>query len=925
MANSHEFSIDVDAPNYILIDTDLPKPLIEHLDGELHEGKTVRIPFTKYHALRIREYLTGRSFKIGNQAKSTLKALADTPDDEIGNLIWSTSLLELRENKFAGKFVKIKTEWDLLHYLPLRYIDRTNPQSISDLKVGDWATIIGTVAKNPEYKPKHDLVEITVEDHKGYRISAAFFNQVWLSRIYRQGDKVILYGNYSEYVRANRSGGRPVKFPQISSPKIDKQSTLRGGALTMIPVYPQKKQDKSLQLQRAQSELLQRIIWIEDPIPEPARRKYDLMHRNEAYREIHFPTSKESLEAAQRRIAFDEFIRLQIFLEKRRKENLEENWSHIKEATAWKDKFIEALPFQLTDGQLEVIQEICDDMKLRKPMYRLLQGDVGSGKAQPLYSKILTPSGWITMGSIKTGDEVIAPDGSISKVSAIFPQGKRPIYELLFEDGSTVQADEEHLWLVYANSSKKSILLRTREILSTLKTENGKHSWRVPYPQVEGGTKRNEDFSNPELFNSIISIRYVGEQEAQCIKLDNPDGLYITDNYTVTHNTEISTAAALVAAEEGYQVALLAPTDTLAQQLYDRYVKVIKDAGIEELDDRIILLKGSYTPKKKRETTEKINNGEALIVIGTHSIVQKTVEFNNLGLAVVDEQHKFGVEQRDALRKKQQDGSTPDFLSMSATPIPRATSQIVYGDMDISIVKELPAGRIPIRTFWSLDPKIAWDKVREEVESGHQAYVVTSLVEESEKIENVESAVETYLHLGNNVFPDLRLGLLHGKLKAAEKTAVLEAYKNGTIDILVATSVVEVGINVPNSTVMTILDANRFGIASLHQIRGRVGRSTLPSYCYLIGDPKYPDAEERLNALVESTDGFWLAEKDLEIRGEGTLFSQVQSGDNDMNLANLREYKDQLELAKTVLPMAYSSKGLQAEVESLYKDKIIKA
>ncbi len=225
---------------------------------------------------------------------------------------------------------------------------------------------------------------------------------------------------------------------------------------------------------------------------------------------------------------------------------------------------------------------------------------------------------------------------------------------------------------------------------------------------------------------------------------------------------------------------------------------------------------------------------------------------------------------------------------MSATPIPRATSQIVYGDMDISIVKELPSGRIPIKTFWSLEPKIAWERTREEVEAGHQAYVVTSLVEESEKIENVESAVETYLHLGNKVFPDLRLGLLHGKLKPKEKTEVLEAYKNGDIDILVATSVVEVGINVPNATVMTILDANRFGIASLHQIRGRVGRSTLPSFCYLIGDPKHPDAEERLNALVESTDGFWLAEKDLEIRGEGTLFSQIQSGDNDMNLANLK-------------------------------------
>lgn len=769
MPNQHEFILDVDAPNHIIVKTEVTKPIVDFLDGELIDPTTVNVPFTKLHALKIREYLTGKSVFVSNKAKAVLKALADTPDDKLKELIWSTDMLDLKSNKFSGRFVKIKTEWDLIHYLPLRYIDRTNPQSISDLQPGDWATIIGTVATVPEYVPKHELVKITVEDHNGQRITAAFFNQKWLSYTYYQGDKVILYGNYSEYVRANRGGGRSVKFPQISSPKIDKQASLRQGRLTMIPVYPQKKQDKSLQLQRAQSELLDKIVWIEDPIPEKARKKYELMHRNDAYREVHFPTSKESLISAQKRIAFDEFIRLQIYLEARRKTNNEENWSHIKDKSGWKDRFVNSLPFTLTDGQLEVIDEIAADLKERKPMYRLLQGDVGSGK------------------------------------------------------------------------------------------------------------------------------------------------------------TELSEAAALITAEAGYQVALLAPTDSLAQQLYDRYVRTIANANITELEDKIVLLKGSHTPKQKREATEKINNGEAIITIGTHSIVQKTVTFKNLGLAIVDEQHKFGVDQRDSLRKKQSDGSTPDFLSMSATPIPRATAQIVYGDMDISIVKELPAGRIPIKTFWSLDPKQAWQRTREEVEAGHQAYVVTSLVEESEKIENVESAEETYLYLGNQVFPDLRVGLLHGKLKASEKKEVLESYKNGNIDILVATSVVEVGINVPNSTVMTILDANRFGIASLHQIRGRVGRDTLPSFCYLIGDPKYPDAEERLNALVESTDGFWLAEKDLEIRGEGTLFSQVQSGENDMSLANLKEYKQQLELAKEALPMAYSSKELHREVSQLYKDKVIKA
>ena len=287
-------------------------------------------------------------------------------------------------------------------------------------------------------------------------------------------------------------------------------------------------------------------------------------------------------------------------------------------------------------------------------------------------------------------------------------------------------------------------------------------------------------------------------------------------------------------------------------------------------------------------------------MIGTHALIEDKVAFRSLGVAVIDEQHRFGVEQRAALRSKGE--LVPDVLVMTATPIPRTAAMTVYGDLDVSVLDELPPGRTPVATVWAKGPlevAEAWQRVRDEVAAGRQAYVVTPLIEESEKLE-VASAEETFAALSAGELEALRLGLLHGKVKSAEKESVMDAFRAGALDVLVATTVIEVGVDVPNATVMVIVDADRFGIAQLHQLRGRVGRGADASWCYLLGEGATPDAERRLLAIAGSTDGFALAEEDLEIRGEGTLMATRQKGRSDLKLASLRRDKAVVATAREI-------------------------
>jgi ATP-dependent DNA helicase RecG len=391
--------------------------------------------------------------------------------------------------------------------------------------------------------------------------------------------------------------------------------------------------------------------------------------------------------------------------------------------------------------------------------------------------------------------------------------------------------------------------------------------------------------------------------------------------------TVVAVSTLLVAVQGGYQGAFMAPTEVLAEQ-HAQGIRELLD-GVEVPDDgatlfearpvRVELLTNRVGAGDRRRILGGLATGQVDLVIGTHALIQEGVEFRNLGAVVIDEQHRFGVEQRAALRDKSA-GAVPDVLVMTATPIPRTAAMTVYGDLDVTVIRSLPAGRQPIGTRWvrtDADENSMWDAVRGEVASGRQVYVVNPLIEESEKLE-VRSAEETYARLEAGELAGLRLGLLHGRLGSADKDATMHQFREGRLDVLVATTVIEVGVDVPNATAMVILDADRFGIAQLHQLRGRVGRGSERSWCSLVSRSDTPEAEARLRALVETTDGFALAEVDLELRGEGTIMGERQKGRNDLKLASLRRDREWVERAREVaFAIVDGEGGLEAHAELL--------
>jgi ATP-dependent DNA helicase RecG len=392
--------------------------------------------------------------------------------------------------------------------------------------------------------------------------------------------------------------------------------------------------------------------------------------------------------------------------------------------------------------------------------------------------------------------------------------------------------------------------------------------------------------------------------------------------------TVVAVWTLLVAVQGGYQGAFMAPTEVLAEQ----HVQGIRELldGMEVPDDgkslfgarpvRVELLTNRVGAADRRRILADLAVGQVDLVIGTHALIQEGVEFRSLGAVVIDEQHRFGVEQRAALRDKSAGGAVPDVLVMTATPIPRTAAMTVYGDLDVTVIRSLPAGRQPITTAWvrtDEDEDSMWAAVRREVAAGRQAYVVCPLIEESEKLE-VRSAEDTYARLESGELAGLRLGLLHGRLGSADKDATMHQFRQRRLDVLVATTVIEVGVDVPNATVMVILDADRFGIAQLHQLRGRVGRGSERSWCYLVSRSDTPEAEARLGALVESTDGFALAEVDLDLRGEGTIMGERQKGRSDLKLASLRRDREWVEKAREVaFAIVDGEGGLEAHADLL--------
>ncbi len=355
--------------------------------------------------------------------------------------------------------------------------------------------------------------------------------------------------------------------------------------------------------------------------------------------------------------------------------------------------------------------------------------------------------------------------------------------------------------------------------------------------------------------------------------------------------TIVAAQAMVIAVEDGYQAALLAPTEILAAQHYANLQRIFRPLAY-----RVVPLFGSMTKKEKEFARRALATGHANIAVGTHALIEEGVEFSRLGLAIIDEQHRFGVLQRQALQQK---GVSPDVLVMTATPIPRTLALTIYGDLDVSVIDELPPGRKPIRTFHKTKDEIelVYSFVKREVDAGRQAYIVYPNIDESETLA-VKAARKAYEELARDVFPALKVGLLHGKLKTAEKDAVMGAFQRGEVQILVATTVIEVGVDVPNATVMVVENAERFGLAQIHQLRGRVGRGADQSYCVLVTSRLNDNGRERIRTLVDSTDGFHIANMDLRLRGPGEFLGTKQSGLPVFRIGNLLRDSDLLELAR---------------------------
>jgi ATP-dependent DNA helicase RecG len=644
--------------------------------------------------------------------------------------------------------VGIHTVENLLYYFPRRYLDYNNRVKISELQQGQDVTVIGAIRAVNAYNSKNGniaIVNVTIEDETGL-MSANWF--------YGKSSKAALESYKSRYVKgADVMVSGKVKWdsykriPAIDRPQIEilsyqdasgaqEADSIHAGRI--VPIYSLTEGLNLRFLRKAIYQALQDYLdSIIDPMPAEILTCYNLMGLREALRQIHFPENRQLATTARERLVFDElfYVQLRLGLMRQQYKRTVKGLSLTYKEGGYAEQLRKLLPFDLTGAQKRVLAEIGQDIASDEPMYRMLQGDVGSGK-------------------------------------------------------------------------------------------------------------------------TIVAILTL-----------------------------------LAAVENGYQGALMAPTEILAEQHYRKCVEWLTPLGL-----RAGLFVGKSGAKERRVLRQDLLNGQIHVAVGTHALIQDDVEFANLGVVVVDEQHRFGVRQRTLLKGK---GNHPEMLTMTATPIPRSLAMTIHGDLDVSLLDELPPGRTPIKTILLTHSQIgkAYQLIRQEIVKGRQAYIVFPLIEESETL-SAKAATSEAERLQQEVFQDLRIGLLHGKMRPEEKDTVMSRFAAGETDILVSTTVVEVGVDVPNSTVMVIENADRFGLSQLHQLRGRVGRGSHQSYCVLVSDSRAEATLTRLSILTESEDGFWISEKDLELRGPGEFLGTRQSGLPDFVLADLLEDKEILERAR---------------------------
>lgn len=620
----------------------------------------------------------------------------------------------------------IRTLYDLISYFPRAYEDRTRLQTIDHLEPDVAACFQAMVVSQP--RTSHirrglDLTKLTVADETG-RLNLTFFNQSYVADQLHYGETYIFYGK--------PDGG--LIGTQMANPVFERPDAAATVTRRIMPLYSLTAGISNKMLAQAVAGALKACSGrLPEILPEAIRRHYALCGAEFAYQTIHTPADFDALEQARRRLIFEEFFIFSVGLALIRSRRTET--PHLPYADCSAAPFLDALPFPLTSAQQRAVGEILRDFSECRPMNRLVQGDVGSGK------------------------------------------------------------------------------------------------------------------------------------------------------------TMIAAAAAYCAARNGFQTALMAPTEILAEQHAQHLQPLFARLGI-----RTALLTGSLGAAAKRDVKAAIADGTAQIVIGTHALLSGDVVFHRLDLVIADEQHRFGVAQRAALSAK---AGNPHLLVMSATPIPRTLSLILYGDLDLSIVDELPPGRQAVDTFLVGEAFRARINafIRRQVREGHQVYIVCPAVEEQEE-SSLKSAEAWAKTLQQTVFPDLSVDLLHGRMKGAEKEAVMARFASGETQILVATTVIEVGVDVPNATLMVIENADRFGLSQLHQLRGRVGRGSAKSYCVLFSDTQSSETRARLKILCRTNDGFQIAQEDLTLRGPGDFFGQRQHGLPAFKAASLTCHLDTLQEAQ---------------------------
>lgn len=606
---------------------------------------------------------------------------------------------------------------DLLKYYPRYYDVFEEPVLIRDLECDRTQAIKGTVVREVSVKRVRNLQVVTgyLRDERGDAIKATWFNSPYLKGKLTIGSTFIFRG----FVKENYSNF------SIEQPKIFGIAEYNKKKGEMQPVYPLVSGLTNNMVQKAVKQAL-KLVETEEFLPEKIRNKYGLEGLQQAIEHIHYPTDKNQLYSARKRLIFDEFFMFIYNIRNLKDKNTEIHNRHILEEPKEVKTLINNLPYELTNAQKRTWEEIKRDISSTKVMNRLIQGDVGSGK------------------------------------------------------------------------------------------------------------------------------------------------------------TIIAFLALITAALNNGQGAMMAPTEVLARQHYDNLIELIKEHNINA---NPVVLVGSMTAKEKREAYKVIESGDADIIIGTHALIQEKVNYNNLIMVVTDEQHRFGVRQREAISEK---GEYPHIMVMSATPIPRTLAIIMYGDLDISVIDELPANRLPIANCvvgTDYRPN-AYDFMTKQIAKGRQVYVICPTVEYSEAVEG-ENVIE-YAEKLKRIMPvSVNIEFLHGRMKPAEKNEIMDRFANNQIQILVSTTVVEVGVNVPNATVMMVENAERFGLAQLHQLRGRVGRGKYQSYCIFINGSGKKEALERLNILCKSNDGFLIANEDLKLRGPGDFFGVRQSGDFEFRLGDI--------------------------------------